>query len=94
MVEISEQDYLDTIMAFDYGDVRIGVAIKQADESVAEPLLTLQNNSELWKLIDELLDLHQPDLVVVGRPRNLDGESTDQTKKSRAVCPGAWSSVQ
>lgn len=82
MVDISEQNLLNTILAFDYGDVRIGVAIKQANETNAEPLLTLQNNTKLWRLIDELLELHQPDLVVVGRPRNLEGESTAQTIKA------------
>lgn len=82
MQDITEQDLLDTILAFDYGDARIGVAIKQSNETVAEPLLTLQNNDDLWKVVDELLDLHQPDLVVVGRPRNMDGESTKQTEKA------------
>jgi putative Holliday junction resolvase len=82
MLDISEQDLIDTILAFDYGDVRIGVAIKRSSESIVEPLLTLQNDDTLWQMIDELLDLHQPDLVVVGRPRNIDGESTKQTEKA------------
>lgn len=79
-MELSEQDYLDTIIAFDYGDVRIGVAVKAAEDSSVEPLLTLQNDSELWKTVEDLLNLHQPDLIVIGRPRNLEGESTAQTK--------------
>ena len=81
-MNISEQDLLNTILAFDFGDKRIGVAIKPANESSAEPLLTLQNNSDLFKNVGELLELHNPDLVVVGRPRNLDGESTAQTIKA------------
>ncbi len=81
-MNISEQDLLNTILAFDFGDKRIGVAIKPANESSAEPLLTLQNNSDLFKDVGELLELHNPDLVVVGRPRNLDGESTAQTIKA------------
>lgn len=81
-MNISEQDLLNTILAFDFGDKRIGVAIKPANESSAEPLLTLQNNSDLFKDVGELLELHSPDLVVVGRPRNLDGESTAQTVKA------------
>ena len=81
-MNISEQDLLNTILAFDFGDKRIGVAIKPANESSAEPLLTLQNNSDLFKNVGELLELHNPDLVVVGRPRNLDGESTAQTVKA------------
>jgi len=79
-MELAQQDYLDTIIAFDYGEARIGVAVKAAEESAAEPLLTLKNDDELWTTIEDLLTLHQPDLIVVGRPRNLDGESTPQTK--------------
>lgn len=79
-MELSQQDYLDTIIAFDYGEVRIGVAVKAAENSDVEPLLTLSNDDDLWNTIKDLLNLHQPDLIVVGRPRNLDGESTDQTK--------------
>lgn len=81
-MNISEQDLLNTILAFDFGDKRIGVAIKPTNESSAEPLLTLQNNSDLFKNVGELLELHNPDLIVVGRPRNLDGESTAQTVKA------------
>ena len=78
-MELSQQDYLDTILSFDYGNARIGLAIKYAEESVVEPLITLKNDKDLWSTIEDLLNLHQPDLIVVGRPRNLDGETTKQT---------------
>lgn len=81
-MNISEQDLLNTILAFDYGDKRIGVAIKPANESGADPLVTLLNDSSLWVKIEELLELHHPDLVVIGRPRNLEGENTAQTDKA------------
>jgi len=81
-MELSQQDYLDTILAFDYGDARIGVAVKFAEESVAEPLLTLKNDQDIWQNIQDLLNLHQPDLIVVGRPRNLEGEKTKQTDEA------------
>jgi len=78
-MELSEQDYLDTILSFDYGNARIGLAIKYAEENAVEPLITLKNDKDLWPTIEDLLNLHQPDLIVVGRPRNLDGETTKQT---------------
>jgi putative Holliday junction resolvase len=81
-MELSQQDYLDTILAFDYGDARIGVAVKFSEESVAEPLLTLKNDQDIWQNIQDLLNLHQPDLIVVGRPRNLEGEKTKQTDEA------------
>jgi putative Holliday junction resolvase len=78
-MELSQQDYLDTILSFDYGNARIGLAIKYAEENAVEPLITLKNDKDLWPTIEDLLNLHQPDLVVVGRPRNLEGETTKQT---------------
>ncbi len=78
-MELSQQDYLDTILSFDYGNARIGLAIKYAEENFVEPLITLKNDKDLWSTIEDLLNLHQPDLIVVGRPRNLDGETTKQT---------------
>lgn len=78
-MELSQQDYLDTILSFDYGNARIGLAIKYAEENSVEPLITLKNDKDLWPTIEDLLNLHQPDLIVVGRPRNLDGETTKQT---------------
>jgi putative Holliday junction resolvase len=78
-MELSQQDYLDTILSFDYGNARIGLAIKYAEENAVEPLITLKNDKDLWPTIEDLLNLHQPDLIVVGRPRNLDGETTKQT---------------
>lgn len=80
---MNESDYLKVILAFDYGDVRIGVAIKPSQQQSPQPLLTLANNQKVWGLIEELLELHQPDLVVVGRPRNLEGEETNQTAKAQ-----------
>lgn len=79
---MNEQDYLDSILAFDYGDIRIGVAIKPANEATPQPLVTVPNSTQVWRVIQELLDLHQPDLIIIGRPRNLDGEETEQTKKA------------
>ncbi len=70
-----------TILAFDYGGKRIGVAIKQPDFA-PQPLVTLQNDQTLQKQLDSLIADQSPDLMVVGRPRNLEGESTDQTKQA------------
>ena len=65
------------IMAFDYGLKRIGVAI--ASDSNVIALTTLQSD-DLWVKIKELIAEHQPTKLVVGLPRNLSGENTNQTK--------------
>lgn len=82
MFEVAERDYISVILAFDYGEKRIGVAIKPKEQASAEPLLTLENNQDLYKSIQELVDLHSPSLLVVGWPRNLNANLTEQTKKA------------
>lgn len=69
-----------TILAFDYGEARIGVAIKKTDELGPQPLQTLANDKQLEKALTALIDEFGADLLVVGRPRNLEGDSTAQTK--------------
>lgn len=64
-------------MAFDYGLKRIGVAI--ASDSNVIALTTLQSD-DLWVKIKELIAEHQPTKLVIGLPRNLSGENTNQTK--------------
>jgi len=82
MLDISEKDYLNTILAFDYGEARIGVAIKPANQAEVEPVLTLDNDQSIERGINDLVDLHSPGLIVVGWPRNLEGEKTAQTEKA------------
>lgn len=82
MLDISEKDYLNTILAFDYGEARIGVAIKPANQAEVEPVLTLDNDQSIERGINDLVDLHNPALIVVGWPRNLEGEKTAQTEKA------------
>lgn len=65
------------IIAFDYGLKRIGVAI--ASDSNVIALTTLQSD-DLWVKIKELIAEHKPAKLVVGLPRNLSGENTNQTK--------------
>ena len=70
------------LLAFDYGEVRIGVAVKNPNQLSAEPLCTILNDDSVWLEIEKALDNHKPDFVIVGRPRNLEGEPTQQTKKA------------
>lgn len=88
MFDIRQEDHTKTILAFDYGDVRIGVAIKPAGQSAVEPLITLQNNDLVFRQVGDLIALHNPSLIVVGRPRNLEGESTQQTQKAERFAQG------
>ncbi|MGD8885269.1 MAG: Holliday junction resolvase RuvX, partial [Gammaproteobacteria bacterium] len=64
-----------TLLAFDYGKKRIGIAVGQELTKTASPLVTLQNTSatDNWNAIDELVRQWQPQALVVGLPLNADG---------------------
>jgi putative holliday junction resolvase len=64
-----------TLLAFDYGEKRIGVALGNALTHSARPLTVIQNRSREYRFeaIGALLREWQPDLLVVGLPRHPDG---------------------
>jgi putative Holliday junction resolvase len=70
-------------IAFDYGDVRIGVAMSDPDSILASPLTTLANGDpKLFKQIADLLTEHEPVALYVGEPLNLSGESSASAQKT------------
>lgn len=79
-VEVAEQQAL---MSIDSGDVRIGIAYKPADESMVEPLEVIANNSHAIERIKELAQEFDIDMVIVGLPRDINGNETAQTRKAR-----------
>jgi len=72
-------------IAFDYGDVRIGVAMSDPDSILASPLTTLASSDpKLFQQIALLIDEHEPVAFYVGEPLNLSGESSASAQKAAA----------
>lgn len=71
-----------SLLAFDYGEKRIGVATSAAGDSTAKPEKILPNDSSTTTKIKAFIKQCQPNLIIVGRPRNLGGETTAQTKQA------------
>jgi len=72
-------------VAFDYGDVRIGVAISDPDSILASPLTTLSSGDpKLFKQIAELITEHEPIAFYVGQPLHLSGQSSLSVEKANA----------
>lgn len=68
-----------TILALDIGEKRIGVARANSIALLAEPLTTLVNDDSFFDELKMLIKEHQVSLLVIGSPKNLDDNSTDQT---------------
>ena len=64
-----------TLLCFDYGLKRIGVAVGQELTGTANPLTTIRatDGKPDWPAISRLIEQWQPDAVVVGLPLNIDG---------------------
>lgn len=63
-----------TILAFDYGDMRIGIAVGNTLLKIAHPLITISGEG-MWVKIDQLSEIvtqWQPTMLVVGIPHTSD----------------------
>lgn len=70
-----------TLLGFDYGRKRIGVAVGQEITSTAKGLTTVVSSMQSgpdWASIDKLVAEWQPQLLVVGMPHHVDEQAGDQ----------------
>ena len=74
-----------TILAFDYGTRRVGVAVGNTEIKVSQALKTIAaTNAEiLFQELENLIKEWQPDQIVVGLPTHPDGSEHEMTAKSK-----------
>ena len=74
-----------TILAFDFGLQRIGVAVGNTLLKQAQPLtiITAATNDDKFRVIAELVGQWEPGLVVVGLPLHPDGAEHAMTVRCR-----------
>jgi putative Holliday junction resolvase len=73
------------VLAFDFGQRRIGVACGDTVSRSASPLEAVPAGKDgpRWELLDKLIREWQPDLAVIGLPYNVDGSDSDMTSAAR-----------
>lgn len=78
-------DAASTLLAFDYGLKRIGVAVGQTLTGTANALQTVavKNHHPDWPAIERLIETWSPDALVVGLPLNMDGTEQEMTEHAR-----------
>ncbi|MBL8472938.1 MAG: Holliday junction resolvase RuvX [Rhodocyclaceae bacterium] len=74
-----------TVLAFDFGTRRIGVAVGEFELRSANPLATIafEDNARRFAAIEKLVREWQPVLLVVGCPLGLDGQEHAMTARAR-----------
>ena len=72
-----------TILAFDFGLLRIGVAVGNSLSQEASPLCVINasNDSKRFAPIAQLIEQWQPARLVVGRPSHPDGAEHEMTRR-------------
>lgn len=71
------------ILALDVGSVRIGVALASGVAKLARPLTTLDATTFTLEQLASILSQEDVGTIVVGLPRGLDGQETNQTASVR-----------
>ncbi|MFI4954459.1 MAG: Holliday junction resolvase RuvX [Gammaproteobacteria bacterium] len=66
-----------TILGFDFGMKRIGVAVGQLFTQMASPLriIPAKQGTPDWNIADQIINEWQPAALVVGIPLNMDGST-------------------
>ncbi len=73
---------VSTVLCFDFGEQRIGIAVGEHLLASANPLTTIDNESNdvRFEVISKLIEEWQPKLLIVGLPLSLDGAETSVTQ--------------
>ena len=81
---ISPHPRTGTVLAFDFGAKRIGVAVGDAMLRTAHPLAGVAAAGDAQRLaaVARLVDEWQPNALVVGVPRGTDGAAHEMTRRA------------
>lgn len=71
---------LTNYLALDIGEVRIGAAVANSIARLAAPHTVIPHNSDVITALQQVIDKENIQVLVIGLPRNLNGESTPQTE--------------
>lgn len=75
----------NNILGLDIGSARVGVAIVSGGLMIPRALSTLENNDQMETQLKAIVSSQNISTVVVGLPRNLNGDDTAQTTAVRDI---------
>lgn len=70
------------MLAFDFGLRRIGVAVGNSETGTGQALTTVSARDGVpsWERIQELIDTWKPQVLLVGKPINMDGSDSELSR--------------
>lgn len=80
-----EPSAVHSVLGFDFGTTRMGVAIGQSLLGTARPLAPLKAKDGIpnWDEITKLVEEWQPDAFVIGLPLDMDGTENEMCQRAR-----------
>lgn len=82
------------ILGIDFGSSRIGLALASLDTKIAQPLATIEANDGVIEKLRHVATANDVSHIVVGLPRNLDGDDTAQTAEARKFASHLKTSIK
>jgi len=75
----------NTIMAFDFGTQKMGMAVGQSliESANPLPLFPMKDGIPNWDELLKIVKSHQPGLFLVGLPLNMDDSESELSKRAR-----------
>ena len=85
---VSTNEQITTVLGFDYGNKRIGLATGQTITNSASPCITINqvDGNPDWHTIDTEIQQWKPDALIVGMPYHIDGSENKMTVTVRHFC--------
>jgi putative Holliday junction resolvase len=74
----------NSILALDVGAKRVGVAVASLAARLPRPLTTLDRSEAFFDELQKIIAAESIGAIVIGLPRGLDGQHTEQTKATEA----------
>ena len=80
-----ETTQAQTIMAFDFGTQKMGMAVGQAliESSTPLALFPMKDGIPQWENLLKIIKQHQPQLFLVGLPLNMDDSESELSTRAR-----------
>lgn len=73
-----------SVLGLDVGAQRIGIAAASLSAGLPRPLTTLKHDDRFFAALQTIIENEDAGTLVVGLPRGLDGQHTDQTRAIEA----------
>ncbi|MDP8221277.1 MAG: Holliday junction resolvase RuvX [Candidatus Stygibacter frigidus] len=72
------------LLAIDYGEKRIGIALSDPMRTISKPYRVLANAEGFWEELNAIISSENVGRIILGLPLNFEGEDTQKTKEVRA----------